>query len=236
MRIGTWNVWYAYKGRLDALHQVMANNSADIWVLTETHDDLVPLGCKYVAHSEARPKVSPNIRPGSRWVSIWSKHPIEKVFLASADQKRTVIARVNLGEAGDLLVYGTVLPWKGDQIPGWSEHHRVIPKQCAEWLELRKTYPETLLCVAGDFNTDMGSGSRYGTQQGIEALRLGLSECGAFCSTEPGRFPVGLLQVQPIDHIALPVAWQHTSSVVAAWPADKRNLSDHSGMVVEVEL
>ncbi len=56
MRIGTWNVEYAYAPRLAALREVLTANSADIWVLTETHDDLMPTNCQFVAHSEQRPK------------------------------------------------------------------------------------------------------------------------------------------------------------------------------------
>lgn len=239
MRVGTWNVEYAYQPRLDALRQVLASNSADIWVLTETHDDLVPENCTNVAHSEPRPKNWSGIRPGSRWVSIWSKFPIiEQVSLASSDHERTVIALLDLGQARkQLLVYGTVLPWKGDRgIQDWSEHHRIILEQCAEWLELKKKYPDAMLCVAGDYNTDMGTGSYYGTKQGIASLRVGLSESELFCATEPDRFPAGKLKYPPIDHIALPTAWRETTSVVAAWPADKKNLSDHSGMVVDVRI
>jgi hypothetical protein len=238
MRIGTWNVEYAYTKRLDALRQVIAENPADIWVLTETHDDLAPKNCPYVAHSEPRPKNWAGIRDGSRWVSIWSIYPIiEQVMLPTSDRERTVIALLDLGQSKTMLVYGTVLPWKGDRdrvANDWSEHHSVIPEQCAEWLELRKKYPEALLCVAGDYNTDMGTGSYYGTKQGIAALSAGLTACSLFCSTEPKRFPAGLLQNLPIDHIALPIAWELSASVVAAWPADKATLSDHSGMVVEV--
>lgn len=238
MRIGTWNVEYAGESRLDALRQVLAKGSADIWVLTETHDDLVPANCANVAHSAPRPKNWSGIRPGSRWVSIWSKYPIiEKVVLDSGDSERTVTALIDLGETRTLLVYGTVLPWKGDRkISGWAEHERVIPMQCAEWLELRKKYPNTPLCVAGDLNTDMADGRRYGSKLGIAALRAGFSDAGVFCSTEPDRFPAGLLPILPIDHIALPIEWEKTTSVVASWPADKANLSDHSGMVVEVAI
>lgn len=162
---------------------------------------------------------------------------MEKISTPSSDTERTVAALVNLGEFGELIVYGTVLPWKDDrQIPGWSEHHRVIEQQSAEWLELRKRFPNIPICIAGDFNSDMESGRRYGTKQGVDALRRGLAECGTFCATELGRFPLGMLDVLPIDHIALPTAWQSNSSVVSAWPAEKSRLSDHSGMVVEVSL
>lgn len=238
MRIGTWNVEYADPAKLEAMRQVLAGNSADIWVLTETHDELVPDNCSNVAHSEPRPKNWWRIRLGSRWVSIWSKYPIiEKVVLDSGDSERTVIALIDLGESRTLLVYGTVLPWKDDRkISGWSEHERVIPLQCAEWLELRKKYPSTPLCIAGDLNTDMAVGHRYGSKPGIAALRDGFSKVGVFCATEPDRFPTGLLPILPIDHIALPEEWRDKTSIVAAWPADKMNLSDHSGMVVEVGL
>ncbi len=235
MRIATWNVEYAYETRLDALRHVLAANSADIWILTETHDDLVPPNCQHVAHSEPRPKNWSGIRPGSRWVSIWSRYPITPVNLPQADRERTVIALVDLDDGRKMLVYGTVMPWKGDRDKfDWSEHHRVIPEQCAEWLELKQKYPDAELCIAGDFNTDMGSGGYYGTKQGIAAVRAGLAACGAFCATEPGRFPVDRLPYPPIDHIALPLAYEKLTSVVAAWPAEKKSLSDHSGVVVEM--
>ncbi len=235
MRIGTWNVEYAKPQRLDALRRVMSQNSADIWVLTETHDELVPQGCPSGLHCEARPRNSYRVRPGSRWVSIWTRYPIiSQVTLPNADTERTVVALLSLGPSQIMLVYGTVLPWKGDRRFDWVEHHRVIPEQCSEWLELRKKYPEAALCIAGDYNTDMGTGSSYGTEIGIAALHAGLSDCELFCATEPSRFPPGLLTRSPIDHISLPIAWKDSTSVVAAWPVNKKALSDHSGVIVEV--
>ncbi len=99
---------------------------------------------------------------------------MEKISIPSSVTKRTVAALLDLGRLGQLIVYGTVLPWKDDEFSGWSKHHSVIEQQAAEWLALRKQYPNTPLCIAGDFNSDMGSGSRYGTKQGVTALRRGL--------------------------------------------------------------
>lgn len=237
LRIGTWNVWYAFEDRLPALREVTQNNPADIWILTETHDNLVPYGCEHVVHSEPRPKNWSGIRPGSRWVSIWSKFPLQRLPFHLADGERTVLAQADLGPQGKLIIYGTVLPWKDDRkIPGWSEHHRVIEQQSAEWLSLHQTYPGISLCIAGDYNSDMSLGRRYGTKQGVEAIEQGLAQCDIFCATEPERFPHDLLDVLPIDHIALPISWKENTSVVAAWPAAKETLSDHSGMVVEVSF
>lgn len=234
MRIGTWNVEYAYPSRLDALREVLSANQADIWVLTETHDELRPSQCEFVAHTEPRPKDSPRIRPGSRWVSIWSRFPIiDVVTLPTADRERTIAVLLDIGHIRKLIVYGTVMPWNGDGNMGWSEHHRIVPQQCAEWLELSQIYPDAALCVAGDFNTDMGTGSYYGTKRGIATLRAGLTACELFCATEMPRVPVGILQHPPIDHIAVPSAWEPFTKVVSAWPAQKKVLSDHSGLVIE---
>lgn len=121
--------------------------------------------------------------------------------------------------------------WRNDRkIAGWSKHPRIIPLQCAEWRTLQEAYPDVPLCVASDWNTNMQVGRRYGTKQGIVALRNGMRECGLFCATAPERVGTALLPILPIDHIALPLAWQENTSVVAAWPADKAKLSDHSGM------
>jgi endonuclease/exonuclease/phosphatase family metal-dependent hydrolase len=239
LRIGTWNVEYAYVKRLDALRKVLESNAADIWILTETHDDLVPSRCTHFAHSGPRPKNWNSIREGSRWVSIWSKYPvIRDLSLETQDSLRTVAALIDLGTSGKLLVYGTVIPWKNDRqyegIKNWSEHHRVIPEQCDEWLELQNAYRDVPLCVAGDFNTDLGTGSYYGTKLGIELLRKGMDACGLFCATDPTNMPKGLLPDPPIDHIALPNSWQSRTSVVSAWPRSKGVLSDHSGIIVEI--
>ncbi len=127
------------------------------------------------------------------------------------------------------------MPWKGDRgKQDWSEHHALVPQQVAEWRGLSERYPDAALCVAGDFNTDMGTGSYYGTARGIAMLRAGLPDCRLFCATEMARVPASLLQYPPIDHIAVPSAWESTTSVVSAWPAQKGVLSDHSGLVIEV--
>jgi hypothetical protein len=236
VRIGTWNVEYARPARLNALHGVLTANRADIWVLTETHDDLRPPQCEFVAHTVPRPKNWSGIRSGSRWVSIWSRFPIlDNVTLQRADKERTIAILLDTGQSRRLIVYGTVMPWKGDRgIQDWSEHHRVLPQQCDEWLALTGMYPDAALCVAGDYNTDMGTGKYYGTQRGISTLHGGLTACKLFCATVMPRVPPGLLQHPPIDHIAVPTAWESSTSVVSAWPSQKGVLSDHSGLVIEV--
>lgn len=112
MRIGTWNVEYAFKERLAALGAVLREQRAGIWILTETHDDLAPAGSPHVVHSAAPPKNWSGIRPGSRWVSIWSAFPvIEHITLEKGDAERTVTALLDVGGGESMAVYGTVMPW-----------------------------------------------------------------------------------------------------------------------------
>ncbi|MBK8545699.1 MAG: hypothetical protein IPL62_20570 [Caulobacteraceae bacterium] len=139
--------------------------------------------------------------------------------MPEADRERTVAALLDLGADATMLVYGTVLPWKGVREKfGWSEHHRVIAEQCAEWLKLRDLHADAALCIAGDYNTDLGTGAYYGTNVGIAALRSGLENCDLFCATAPEVFPTGWLPYPPIDHIALPSTWKDKTTIVAACP------------------
>lgn len=239
--IGTWNVEYAYPSRLERIQSFLNTRYADIWVLTETHDDLKPLTCPYAVHARQRVKNWSGIRDGSRWVSIWSRFPVlEDVRIEVSDPFRTVCAAFSVNNSRTLIVYGTVLPWHTDRgafpkenpPPNWSEHHRVIPEQGREWAAIRTRYPDAALCVAGDFNSDMVDGRRYGTMQGVAQLAKGLGDAGLYCATEPSRLLNHNLPVLPIDHIAVPLGWR--TSIEYAWGVD-RALSDHSGLVIKAE-
>lgn len=237
MRIGTWNVEYAYPKRLDAIRQVIAAHPADIWILTETHDDLAPVGCSHVAHSLPRPKNWNGIRAGSRWVTTWSAFPIvDTIMLEAADRERTVVAKLDVGSDRPLLVYGTVLPWKGDRgVSNWDEHHRVIQQQSLEWQAIAAQFTDADLVIAGDYNTDMGTGRHCGTKRGIADLNRALSECELYCATAPEHLSADILPHPPIDHISLPSKWQSRTKVAAAWPADRKCHSDHSGLIVQID-
>jgi endonuclease/exonuclease/phosphatase family metal-dependent hydrolase len=143
---------------------------------------------------------------------------------------------------GPLLVYGTVLPWHTDPGPhgnarAWSEHHRVIPLQGVEWARLATAHPDAALCVAGDFNTNLGGRHYYGTAEGRGLLRASLDGAGLLCATEAERVPEGMLRYPPIDHICLSKRLADQAVVVDAWDGttvEGAKLSDHSGLVVEV--
>lgn len=238
MRIGTWNVEYAAGADKNRLRFDRLNDEkADIWVLTETHDDL--------NLSETHRAVStvqrPTGRAGGRWTTIWTRWAVREV-VAVDDPVRTTAALID-APSGPLLVYGTVLPWGTDPGPtggarGWTEMDRVLPLQLAEWRRLRARYPEAALVVAGDFNVNLGGPHYYGTERARKVLRAGLEELQLGCATESDRVPSGALVHPPIDHIVVPAAWLPRTTVSSAWEGRDphgRGLSDHSGLVVEVQ-
>jgi len=237
MRIGTWNVEYAAgRDKNDRRIRRLREMACDIWVLTETHDDL-DLGPDYHAVSTTQRVTG---RAGARWTTIWSRCPITKE-VSAGDSNRTVAALVE-SPLGPLVVYGTVLPWHSDLGPDasakvWAEHHRVVPMQAKEWARLRADYPEAALCVAGDLNMNLGGPHYYGTAKGRELLRDGLRDASLACVTETERVPEGLLSHGPIDHICVSEQLASRATVVGAWEGrdgDGVRLSDHSGLVVAV--
>lgn len=238
LRIGTWNVEYAAGAaknvsRLDRLR----SEAADVWVLTETHDDLDLSATHHAANTSQRPTG----RAGGRWTTIWTRWPIAR-RLDTADPLRTLAVEVT-SPFGPLLVYGTVLPWGNDPGPdpgspasGWAEMDRVLPIQLAEWRRLREAHAGVPLLVAGDLNMNLGGPHYYGTARCRRTLLGALSELRLACATTHERIPSGLLRHPPIDHVLVPDDW--TTRVFSAWDGTHggARLSDHSGLVVEAEL
>lgn len=240
LRIGTWNLEHARSARHDAVRlNVLERANADVWVLTETNDRVSLRG--YAAcHSAPRPSST----PGGRWVSIWTRLPILEV-LQVQDCSRAAAARI-ASPVGELLAYGTVLPWHADvgeppiepKPAAWSEQYRTIPLQAADWLRLHTAHPRALLTVAGDLNMSLGGPRYYGTTNGRSLLTQAMQAVELFCATSFERVPAGMLQHPAIDHILLPSVLSGRASVATAWEGTVSDLrlSDHSGLVVELDL
>ena len=155
-------------------------------------------------------------------------------------------ARLDGGESGELIVYGTVLPWNGDVGPdrhspakGWDEFRRVVPAQGAEWAELRKRFPEATLVVAGDLNQDLGGRHYYGTKACRALLNAQLAGADLVCLTTTDRFEDGVLQHPPIDHVcAAPGRGRDVETEVQGWDSavDGVRLSDHGGVLATLRI
>jgi endonuclease/exonuclease/phosphatase family metal-dependent hydrolase len=236
MRIGTWNVEYGagLDKNVRRLRRIREMD-CDVWVLTETHDDL-DLGSSHTSVSTTHRASG---RVGARWTTIWSRFPITRA-LDVDDPNRTAAVLLET-PLGALVVYGTVLPWQSDPGPsgdarGWTEHHRVIPEQAREWASLRAAHPEASLCLAGDLNMNLGGPHYYGTAKGRGMLRAGLEAADLVCVTDADRVPGGWLVHGPIDHICVSATLAAGARVAAAWEGvdgEGVHLSDHSGLVVE---
>jgi Endonuclease/Exonuclease/phosphatase family len=241
LRIGTWNVQYARgvaKNR--ARLELLDSYNAHVWVLTETHDDLDLSHSHNRVHSEHRYPT-----PGGRWTTIWTSLPVIE-RLPTGDARRCVATRLDAGMAGEVVVYGTVLPWNGDAGPdatqparGWDEFHRVVPEQGREWATLRNRYPGATLIVAGDLNQDLGGRHYYGTKACRALLASQLANANLSCLTTTDRFDPGLLQHPPIDHIcAAPGRDRSLTSKAHGWNnvVHDVKLSDHGGTLVSLKI
>jgi hypothetical protein len=202
MRIGTWNVESAAGATKNALrHEMLTASPAAIWVLTETHDDLALAPSHYAVHSGPRStRPGPDVREGSRWVTIWSSFTVRQ-RLPVRDPVRTVAALLDT-PLGALIVFGTVLPWHSDRgqqpvgkrVPNWSEHYRVIAEQSEEWAQLKRAHPDAAICVAGDLNMNLGGPHWYGTNQGRAIMRSAIENNDLVCATEFSQLPAGRLK------------------------------------------
>lgn len=232
LRIGTWNVEYARTGETNARRvAAMAAVPADVWVLTETHDDLSPSGNYQAVHSAQRPAADRRVVDKSRWVSIWSKFPIERIVVDDSDEERTVAAKIKANGV-EVIVYGTVMPWRGDTgcVP-----IEAMRRQAADWSLLAERYPGVPLFVAGDFNDDMLPVPKiYHSAPVLGALRDGLRSNGLECATNNAA----IVPPHLIDHIAIPSLLAQGARVAAFWKEFVGNprLADHYGIVVEVDM
>ncbi|MDT4929987.1 MAG: hypothetical protein QOF92_2854 [Pseudonocardiales bacterium] len=242
VRVGTWNVQYGKgEARNARRREVLRAYDADVWVLTETNDDLDLSDDYEPVHSTHR--YLPQAR--GRWVTVWSRLPM----LArhdTEDPSRTVAVTV-MSDDGPMCVFGSVLPWQhdvgpdpADPAPGWAEFYRVTPLQGAEWRRLRALEPASILAVTGDLNQNLGGPHYYGTTRGRTILRDTLASAGLDCLTQTGNIPEGELDFPPIDHVcAAAPAGHRLESTVHGWRKADRDgmvLSDHSGVVAEIRL
>ena len=205
-----------------------------------THDDLDLSASHTAIHSEQRYSM-----PGGRWTTIWTSLPLLEV-LETADPGRCVAVRLDAGDAGELVVYGTVLPWNGDTGPDATSARtrlgrvpRVVPGQGREWASLREHHPEATIIVAGDLNQDLGGRHYYGTRKCRALLNAELAKPQLTCLTTTDRFDPGILQHPPIDHICAGSGRDSSfTNDVYGWNKDVNGieLSDHGGTLANLEI
>ena len=237
LTVATWNVEYAAGPERNARRRALVKDAeADVVVLTETHDELSLDGDRAESTAERA-----GARAGARWTTIWTRLDVRR-RLPTADADRTVAVELE----GDVIVYGTVLPWHSDSGPAggrqanWSEYKRVVPLQGAEWRTLRQKYPGHALVVAGDFNQSLADRHYYGGREQRRLLETTCAQSDRLLLTRAAHEQVPLAH-PAIDHIAVAppagkvVPVRHIFGWEGAWDRPGR-LSDHSGVGVVLEV
>lgn len=241
VKLANWNLERAStSARRDALREYTDRVGADVWVFTETHRDFTP-GLPYACSSaEGRDRIHGLDTAEDRWAMIWSWHRLEQ--LETSDPTRTVAARIYPEGADPFVVYGTVLPWNGDN---WRGHPsaggvafcEALKHQQADWLRLRERFPQDEFFIIGDFNQDLAPTHYYGSQLKRRALITALTECGLVALTAGDGDPIrrDAAPMACIDHICAlrDSAWRPEPAV--RWPdgpLPASHLSDHFGVAV----
>ncbi len=113
LKIANWNLERVTSGQARAkrIDSVMSEVDADIWILTETHKDIVPVSFSAVMNEEQDPKS----KLGERWSAILSRYPIESLDDFVSDKIRCVAGKLDHPQLGAVIVYALVLPWVGSQ-------------------------------------------------------------------------------------------------------------------------
>jgi len=244
MRIATWNLRRprsAKSPRALAILEWIHRIDADVWILTETHESISP-GPNYSSVTTTGKDREQS--DGEQWTMIWSRLPIVAAE-STTDPIRTVCAVLASPEHRAVTIYGTVLPWAADTrlhpIMGAAAFVRMLEDQTADWKRLRTLRPDAMLCVAGDFNQNLGKKHYCGSAKGRDALRASLAETGLHCATGDDADSVNRLTDgyrSNIDHICVDERLRVSSALhCGAWPATVavlKGLSDHFGAWVDV--
>ena len=243
MKIATWNLRRLIAApslRAEIILAEMRRVDADIWVLTEAHDNIRPADC-YESVASGTPDRTHS--SGERWAMIWSRFPIGRA-IATSDASRTVAVRVTPPRGADLIVYGSVLPWLGSS---WQEHpakngeafKSALTAQRNDWENLKSANEDCELIVAGDLNQDLADKHFYGSKANRSLLGKALTACGlrAVAASSADPVPLHSPRRSSVDHICVPIgATRWSDAPVGSWPETDwppRDVSDHFGLFVQ---
>lgn len=239
LKLATWNVERPIqKRRRDALLSQIEIVNADVWVVTETHDDLA-LGLPHV-HS-SMPGRDGRDEEQHRWVSIWSRYPVQP--LPCSDPARTAAVLASPPDAESFVVFGTVLPWIGSPWRGYPSEGGVafreaVACQLMDLLSIRREFPNAELFLLGDLNQDLADSHYYGSRANRAVLESALDDAELVALTAGAGDPVRR-DASPralIDHICTSKQSAWVADRAVRWPespAPLRSLSDHFGVTVQ---
>ncbi|MFN6163619.1 MAG: endonuclease/exonuclease/phosphatase family protein [Planctomycetota bacterium] len=256
MKIATWNLQRpAMSGaRVESLKQTMSKIKAEVWILTETRDNIDLSNHGYqVAASET---IESMHRPGEHRTTIWSRYHIVKRIKTHCSAT-AVCAELKGTPIGPCMIYGTIIPYCGagsryhyqyagkNRVgeKGWNLHYESIALHQKDLLRLKQQFPKHRIFFAGDFNQSRdgrtwwnSARQWYGTQQGRSQLTECLDASGLRCVTEVDFVKMGkITTMSTVDHICVDDRVASKISAVGGWDApliDGKRSSDHCGVWV----
>lgn len=241
MIIANWNLDHGTElWRQAAIRSKLTDIKADVFILTETRESISP-GEGFTCAARSFP--SNDLKEGESWVEIWSRLPVLTPDLPTIDSEFTAAATLVLPDQTHLVVFGTVLPWRGSkwksrQSAGALAFEAALGVQQRDWQTLAQS---NALCVAGDFNQDLSDKPYYWSRRAKLLLQASLDEHGLLALTGDPTDPVRKLTNGAeacIDHICLSqdIAGRQVGTSHAWSPVvDGCVLSDHHGVWIELE-
>lgn len=238
LSIATWNLERSgahHRCRMPGQVDRMREHASDIWILTETHDDIAPPDCPYSVRSEANPQWQ---APGERLVSIWSRFPMSPV--RTTDQACTAAASLRPPDFDrPLLVCGSVVSCECVselRQRGSAASVAAVGTRISEWKSLAARHPGHDLCFVLDFNVAHDDANDISAPVAHKALLNGLMEVRLRClnieDLDYGRAGVRFGGVSGICYSDL----RGLSLELTSWSggSGSSRLSDHNGLRMDL--
>ncbi len=221
--------------------KTLSEIKSDIYFLTETHERLTPQKDFQAIFSGTPDRKH---LEGERWTSIWSRWPITSLNDFVSDKSRCVAGEIENTPFGQLIVYGTVLPWNGDRRTPNNGNH-IAFGDALEALKddiarIKDVYPKSIIVLAGDFNQSLVENHYYGSKLKRSKLEHTLKEIELAPLTSLENDPI-YRDAKPmacIDHICVSTDKEWEVLETFKWPNKKslkREDSDHYGVKVEIK-
>lgn len=189
---------------------------------------------------------SPQERPGrsepESWVAILGDG-LEPVGEQLPYERMAVAARC-VSEGTDLIVYGSVLPWRAapHQAPDLAQPgesatamvERVLASQEADIRTLQGRHPQAVVMWAGDFNQSLAGPNLTGSRRGRVVLLAALDRLGM--QAWNAESPHARSGLSTIDLVCGPATVPVKSIELLEPSLGGQSLSDHAGYIVEVSL
>lgn len=236
MRVGTWNLEWAERSRLDRLRQAeeLAGARADVWVLTEARPDVLPEGWQSTASANIPP--TEGIGAGHRdWGCFAVVGAPELQSLAVPELPTGACALVSI-DGEDWLVLGVCMPWRMGVPPlppnaapgaqdGPARWRAVLDRVDAVLFRLTPRLTPNRVLLAGDLNQTL-AGPNVGFNGGRQAVDELLSRHDLVAYTRDA--PSLLAGCSSVDHVCGPRRHAQVNS------RPDMSLSDHRACVVDL--